>query len=303
VHRRPFRSPLAGLTLAAVLLGTAGCDAAATHRPGVVDVVAAENMWGDLARQIGGGHVAVTSIISDPNTDPHVYQSNPRAAADISGAQLVIDNGLGYDDFMTKILRAGSSGHRRVLTVADVLHVTGPDANPHLWYWTARLPAVAAAIAGQLAAIDPRDATTFRAGAARFDAALRPLLAVIATIKQRYAGTPIGYTERVPGYLVEAAGLRLATPSAFSQAVEDGNDPSPQSVAGFDSALTGHRVKVLLYNAQVVDAQTTAVRELAEQSGVPVVGVTETMPPAYRSFQAWQLAQDRALLAALGGGS
>jgi zinc/manganese transport system substrate-binding protein len=190
-----------------------------------------------------------------------------------------------------------------VLSVQHVLNldIDGPDDNPHVWYWTARLPQVAAAIAAQLSTIDPKDATAFSAGAKRFDASLKPLLATIAQIKAKYAGTKIAYTERVPGYLVYAAGLVLGTPASFSQSIEDGNDPSPEDTLTFDADITSHAVKVLLYNSQVVDSQTTQIKKLATTAGIPIVGVSETMPPAYSSFQAWQLAQDRALLSALGG--
>jgi zinc/manganese transport system substrate-binding protein len=285
-----------------VLAGLAGCGStAAQNLSGRISVVAAENFWGDIAAQIGGSHVAVTSIISDPNTDPHVYETAPQDAAAVGQAQLVIDNGLGYDDFMSRLLAAGGRSGRRVITVQHVLGITSSDANPHVWYWTARLPAVAAAIAGQLSAIDPAHGSAYAAGARRFDASLQPLLATIATIRHKYAGAPIAYTERVPGYLVQAAGLVLATPASFSLAIEDGNDPSPQDTATFDADITGHRVKVLLYNAQVVDAQTTRIKQLAAAAGIPVVGVYETLPPAYQDFQAWQLHQDRELLQALGG--
>jgi len=267
---------------------------------GRIAVVAGENFWGDIAAQIGGSQVAVTSIITDPNTDPHVYQTDPRAAAEISTASFVIENGLGYDDFMDKILATGGQPGRRVLTIAKVLRVTGENPNPHLWYWTARLPAVASAIAGELSAIRPARAAYFRANARRFDASLAPLLATIAAIRKKYAGTRIAYTERVPGYLVQAAGLVLGTPASFSQAIEDGNDPSPQDTAAFDAALTHHTVKVLLYNSQVVDMQTTQIKDLASSAHVPIVGVSETMPPG-ETFQSWQLEQDRELLAALGG--
>jgi zinc/manganese transport system substrate-binding protein len=287
---------------AVVALAVAGCGSgtpAAT--PGVVRVTAAENFWGDIAAQIGGRHVKVTSIISNPNTDPHLYESDPRDAAAIDTAQLVIANGLGYDDFVGKTLAAGGGSGPRLLTVQHVLGVTGSDANPHLWYWTARLPTVASAIAAQLTAIDPANRQTFEAGARRFDASLKPLLAVIAQIRQKYAGTPVGYTERVPGYLLAAAALKVAIPTSFAQAIEEGNDPSPGDTETFDADLTGHKIAVLLYNAQVVDAVTTRVRQLALSSHVPVVGVTETMPTTDASFQTWQLRQDRELLAALGG--
>jgi zinc/manganese transport system substrate-binding protein len=292
---------LLGLISVATLAGCGAHAAVAPTASGRVTVVAAENFWGNIAQQIGGSRVSVQSIISDPNTDPHQYQSDPRAAATITSAQLVIENGAGYDDFMDKILATSSSSARRVLSVQRVLGVTGSNPNPHLWYWTQRLPTVASAISRQLSSIDPAGAHAFAAAADRFDTSLKPLLAVISTIRSRYAGTPIAYTERVPGYLVSAAGLTLGTPASFSQAIEDGTDPSPQDTETFDRDITQHKVRVLLYNSQVVDSQTTAIKGLAASAHVPVVGVSETMPPQYRTFQAWQLTQDRALLAALGG--
>jgi zinc/manganese transport system substrate-binding protein len=297
----PSRRHLAAVTAAAgvALAGVAGCGGSSAAAGGPVRVVAAENVWGNITAQIGGKDVHVTSIIRTPNTDPHTYQSDVQDAAAVSSAALVIENGLGYDSFVDSIVKTGSSGPRRVLSVQRTLAVTGENPNPHLWYWTSRLPRVAAAIAHDLAAIDPAHAASYRTGAQRFDRSLRPLLATIATIRHRYAGTRISYTERVPGYLVQAAGLVLGTPASFSQAIEDGNDPSPQDAARFDADITAHRVKVLLYNSQVVDPQTTHIKALATEAGVPVVGVSETLPPSYPTFQAWQLAQDRALLDAL----
>lgn len=280
---------------------TSGCAAGGVpvHPAGRVDVVAAESVWGDIAQQIGGRHVEVTSILRDANTDPHLYQSEPRDAAAVSNAALVIENGMGYDSFVDRLLATGARGARRVLSVQRTLHVSG-NGNPHLWYWTSRLPQVAAAIADELSAVDPAHAAAYRAGAGRFAASLAPVLDVIATIRQRYAGTPIAYTERVPGYLVQAAGLTLGTPPTFSQALENGNEPSPRDTAAFDTAITRHRVAALLYNPQVADAPTTRIRQLARRAGVPVVSMSETLP-AGRSFQSWQLGQDRALLRALGG--
>jgi zinc/manganese transport system substrate-binding protein len=289
--------------LIAVAAGLCACTGGSPKPAsgGRVSVVAGENTWGDIARQIGGSHVSVTSIITNPNTDPHIYESDPRNAAQIDNAQVVIVNGAGYDDFMTKSLASDSRAARKVITVQDVLGATGNNVNPHFWYWTSRLPRVAAAIRDQLSAVDPKDATAFAAGARRFDRSLAPLLQVIARTKHSYAGTPVAYTERVPGYLVQAAGLTLGTPASFSQAVEDGTDPSPQDTQAFDADITGHRVKLLLYNSQVVDAQTTAVKRLATTAHLPVVGMSETLPPSYPTFQTWQLAQDNALFSALGG--
>jgi zinc/manganese transport system substrate-binding protein len=288
------------LTATAALATSCGSGSVPT-KPGVVRVVAAENFWGDMVEQIGGKHVAVTSLISDPNTDPHLFESDPRTAGAIASAQLIIENGLGYDGFVEKTVEAVGDHGQRFLSVAGSLDVERvPDANPHLWYWTSQLPKVARAMAEQLSAVDAADASYFAARERRFVRTLDPLIRTIATIKRKYAGTPVGYTERLPGYLLDAAQLQVATPQSFAQALEDGNDPSPGDTATFEADIRDHKIKALIYNAQVIDAATGRLRQLAMSSGVPVVGMTETMP-AGTSFQAWQLRQDRALLKALGG--
>lgn len=266
-----------------------------------IDVVAAENFWGNIISQIGGSHVNVKSIISDPNTDPHEYESDAQDAAAISKANFVMDNGIGYDDFMDGLLKASPNASRDVLSVQKILNVTGNNPNPHIWYDTAQLPQVATAISSELGKLDPTDATTFTANAQTFDTSLQPITTVIGQIKAKYAGTKIAYTERVPGYLVQAAGLVLGVPASFTQAVEDGTDPSPKDTAAFNSAITTKTVKVLLYNGQVTDSQTTQIKNLATSSGVPIVGVTETLPPTDKDFQAWQLRQAQQILQALGG--
>ncbi len=269
----------------------------------IINVVAGENFWGDITKQLGGAHVKVTSLISDPNADPHIYESDPKDAGAIAGAQLIIENGFGYDDFMAELLSASKNSSRRVLSVQKILDITGDNPNPHIWYDTAKLPLVAAGIEAQLAETDPADTASFQANVKVFDASLQPLLDTIAQIKSKYAGTPVSYTERVPGYLVQAAGLVLGTPASFSQAIEDGNDPNPVDTAVFDADITRHTVKVLLYNSQVTDAQTTKIKKLATSARVPIVGMSETLPPTDADFQAWQLRQDKALLAALSVGS
>ncbi len=266
-----------------------------------VNVVASTNVWGDIAKQVGGDHVNVTSILSDPNADPHEFEADAKTAAALSKAQFVIENGLGYDDFMDKLLAASPNPSRVVVNAADVMQISGTDTNPHIWYDIAKIPDAATAIADQLGKLDPGDAATFSANAKTFNDSLTPIGAAIANIKTKYPGAPIGYTERVPGYLVEAAGLKLATPASFAQSIEDGNDPSPADNAAMDSAITNKAIKVLLYNGQVTSPATDAVKEVAQKSGVPVVGVTETLPPTDKDFQDWQLRQINEITTALGG--
>lgn len=297
------RRVLPAAVLGSTLL-TAGCGSPAgpVATPGAaVQVVAAENFWGDITAQIGGSHVQVTSIITDPNTDPHSYETDASDAAAISGADFAIVNGAGYDDLASKLLGASSGSGRVVLTMAAAVGAGGADVNPHLWYDPTFVRTGARAIEADLARLDPVDTSSFKAGLAAFDRSYQPYLDTIASIRASYAGTKIGYTERVPGYLVQAAGLVLGTPAGFAQSVEDGDEPTPQDEADFTADLTGHTIRVLLDNAQVTDAVTAAIRKAAAAAGVPVVGMAETIPAGFATFQAWQVAQAQALLSALGG--
>jgi zinc/manganese transport system substrate-binding protein len=289
------------LALAAALAVT-GCGGwRPPVTPGVVQVVAGENFWGSVAAQIGGRHVRVTSILSSPAADPHLYEADVANAIAVAGAELVIENGAGYDTFLSELLGVTSHPGRVVVSVQRVLGATGPEVNPHLWYDIPRVPQVAAAIEAALTRLEPREARLFAANLAGFDRSLGPVESVISRIRRRYRGAPVAYTERVPGYLLAAAGLRVLTPPGFAAAIENGNDPSAGDSLAMYQLLTGHRVRVLLYNAQAASPVTQHVRALARQAHIPVVAVTETMPPAYRTYQAWQLAQARALLLALGG--
>ena len=268
---------------------------------GKIQVVAAENFWGNIAAQIGGNEVDVTSIITDPSADPHLYESDARDASAVGNAQLVIENGLGYDDFIDKLLNAHSAKGRATLSAEKILKVTGPDPNPHLWYDTPRIKDMAAAIELRLTVLDPVHQSIYQHNLAQFEASLQPLLDLEATIKQKYVGTPVAYTERVPGYLLGLTGLNVKTPDGFARAIEDGNDPSPADTTAMDALITTHGIKVLLYNSQATSPAAQHARDLAQQSGIPVIGVTETLPKGESKFQGWQLDQAKALLAALGG--
>jgi len=276
-------------------------SSAAAHAP--LTVVASTNVWGDIAKQIGGDRVTVTSIMSDPNADPHEFEADAKTAAAVSSAQMVVENGLGYDDFMDKLMSASPNPSRMVLNAADTMQISGQDANPHIWYDIAKVPDVASAISDQLGKLDPDDAATFTANAKSFTDSLVPINTAIATLKAKDAGAPVGYTERVPGYLVDAAGLKLATPPTFAQSIEDGNDPSPADNAAMNAAITNKAIKVLLYNGQVTSPATDAVKKLAQKDDVPVVGVTETLPSTDKDFQAWQLRQINEIATALNGRS
>jgi zinc/manganese transport system substrate-binding protein len=284
------------VTLAGV---AAACSSTSSTANGRVQVVAAENVYGDIAAQLGGRLVDVTSIISSPTADPHLYQPTTQNAAAVGGADLVIENGLGYDAFLDRLLSSTDASHRTVITVADVLHKGGAGANPHLWYDVPELPLVARAITNALVAEDPGHRSYFRQRLQQFDGSLRPLQQAVARIEANAGGAPVAYTEPVAGYLLEAAGLSARTPETFARAIEEGNDPSPQSVSEMGALLANHRVELLLYNSQATSPITRQLRSLAASNGIPVVAVTETLPVGL-SFQEWQLRQVDAIAKALG---
>jgi zinc/manganese transport system substrate-binding protein len=278
-----------------LLLSACGSSTGATGKLGVV---AAENTYGNIASQIGGPHVSVTSILTSPTADPHLFEPGTSTGLAVADAKVVLQNGLGYDAFMTKLENAAPSKSRVVVTMADVLGIHGDDANPHLWYDLPRLDRLATAIAAAFARADPSHAVAYRQGLHRFERSLTPLRHEVATIRARFRGAPVAYTEPVPGYLLAAAGLRNFAPDSFTRLIEEGTEPSASAVAAMDSLVAKRRIRVLLYNSQAVSPITAQLRAAAQKAGIPVVGVTETLPPQL-TFQQWQLDQARALAAAL----
>ncbi len=294
------RSVLAGATITAASLGRAGSAGAEAPAgtPSVVHVVAAENFWGNITSQLGGRDVEVTSLITNPNADPHLFETDASDAATLAEAQVVIENGAGYDTWMSSLLGA-DGGSPRVVNAAKVLHVTGSDPNPHLWYDIPRVPAVAAAITAALEKAAPQDTATFKADLTTFDVSLAPLNATLATIKAHFHHVPVAYTERVPGYALAVADLDVKTPPGFARAIEDGVDPGPADTLAMQQLLDDHDINVLLYNVQTVTPVTAQMRALARHHGIPVVGVSETMPAGVATYQQWQQSQLTNLLHAL----
>jgi zinc/manganese transport system substrate-binding protein len=269
----------------------AGCaTAAATGRSGVIEVVAGENFWGSIAAQLGGSRVQVTSIVTDPNADPHEYESNTGDARAFAVARYVILNGAGYDTWAQKLLDANPVSGRKVLTVADLLGKHEGD-NPHFWYNPDDVERVIGRIAADLTVLDPAGASYFSQQRAGFETALKPYHNRIAAIKAKFAGQKVGATETIFVYLADSLGLDLISPPELMQAVAEGNDPPASSVAQFQQQITSRQITVLVYNVQTVTAVTTNLKQLAGQQNIPIVGISETMQPPDATFQQWQLAQ------------
>jgi zinc/manganese transport system substrate-binding protein len=312
VRRRLPRRSLArrdspGLLLAVgvcfcLLLAACGSSSGSSSG-GKVSIVAAENEYGNVASQIGGQYVQVTSVESNPNTDPHTYEVSPNVAKEVSQAGLVIQNGVGYDDFMSKLESASSNSSRRVIDVQHLLGLPDSTPNPHLWYKPITMPKVAGAIVNDLAALQPSHATYFRRRLAAFNNALKPWNAAVAAFKADHPGTTAAVTEPVADYLLQAMGVDILTPFRFQADIMNGTDPSPQDIALEDGFFANHQVKLFAYNQQVTDSLTVSVRQHAEAAGVPIVGVYETMPTPGFNYQSWMMAETKAITEAVTDGT
>jgi zinc/manganese transport system substrate-binding protein len=267
-----------------------GGGAPPAQKGGVIPVVAAENFWGSLIAQVGGTHVSVTSIVTDPNADPHDYESNPVDARAVASARLVIENGAGYDDWCTQLLSAGGLSDRVVLNVANLLGLPA-GVNPHFWYNPAYVNLTVHQMYADLLAVDPGDSGYFQKQYSILQTSLGQLYGHVAEIKRLFAGTPVASTESIFVYLANATGLDLVSPPAFMDAVAEGNDPPAQSVVQFQNQLESGSVQVLVYNQQTVTPLTTQMKNIAVLHNVSLVGVTETIQPPDFGFQAWMTAE------------
>jgi len=264
---------------------------------GSTKIVAAENFYGDIAGQLGGSRVSVTSILSDPNIDPHEYESNVADGIAIANANIVIENGLEYDTWIDKLISASPNASRTVITAGDIAPDPLPD-NPHIWYGIDNIPTIARAITDALEKNDPADAAYFEGNLTTFDNSLAPLTAKLAEIKANYDGMPVGLTETIYLYQTQPMGLDVLTPFNFEKAVAEGNDPSAQDVAATDNEVSQKKIKILIYNSQTVTPIMTNLQNAAEAKGIPVVPVSETMPPNV-NYQTWMMDEMNAVEAGL----
>jgi zinc/manganese transport system substrate-binding protein len=265
-----------------------------------IAAVAAENFYGDVAQQIGGDTVSVTSVLSSPDQDPHLFETSPSVVRNVSAAQIVIQNGAQYDPWMEGLLKAVPKPGRVVITAADLMHKSAGD-NPHLWYDPATMPVVAKTVAAAFTAADPAHADNYDARLKSFHASLQPLDGKITSIRNKYADLPVTATEPVFGYMAAALHLRMLN-QRFQLAVMNNTEPSASDVAAFEQDLEKHKVRVMFYNKQASDNLVQHMVDLAHKSDIPVVGVTETAPPGL-SYQDWMLTQLEATEKAMAGNS
>jgi len=290
----------AALLLAGCLLGA--CSTAGANGPAgssrVIQVVAAENFWGSIAAQVGGRHVRVVSIITNPNTDPHSYEPTAVDARIIAGARLVVENGIGYDPWVAQLL-AADQGQQAVLNVGAALGVPA-SGNPHRWYNPAEVRAVIGLLAGDYSRLDPADRAYFARRRAIFTSVgLRKYFALIDAIKARYGGTPVGASESIFAMLAPALGLKLLTPYSFLKAISEGTEVSAADKQAIDNQISHHLIKIYVYNAQNVTPDVQAQLAAAKAAHIPVATITETLTPLTDTYQAWQVRQLDGIEAAL----
>ncbi len=292
---RTLRTVAVALAATSLFVVAAPRVVGASSKPALISVIGAENQYANVLGQIGGKYVSVEAILKNPNTDPHTFEASPSVAEAVSGARLVVQNGLGYDGFMNDIEAASPSSTRMVIVVQHVLDLPDSTPNPHLWYKPTTMPKVAAVMAKDLGRIDPAHRGYFDANLAVFDASLRPWLQAISSFKSKFHGTPVAVTEPVADYLLAAMGAKVLTPFVFQADIMNGVDPSPEDITLEDGYFTQHLVKAFCYNEQVVDALTASIRQSATNAHVPIVGVYETMPTPGFTYQRWMLAETRAI--------
>ena len=301
MHSRLLALPLVVGAAALALTGCATSSASSdASGDGTVRVVASTNVYGSLVETIGGDHVQVTSILNDPSQDPHSFESSAKTQLAVSKADLLIENGGGYDDFMTTL--AGSSK-----TKADTINVvklsgldTGGAAefNEHVFYSYPTMVELVADVAKRLGELDSAHEATFTKNADALTTKLQDLESQTAAVKKTVDGEKVAYTEPVPGYLFDAMGLDNVTPEAFSEAIEEGDDVPPAALNDTLKLFSGGKAKLLAYNEQTSSPETEQVEKAAKDADVPVVGVTETLPKG-EDYVSWQQANIDAVQAAL----
>jgi len=294
VHTSLRLAALAGAVALLTACAAAKVDSSKIH------VVGAENFYAGVIGQIGGSHVEVHAVLTNPNTDPHSYESNTTDASAVASADLIVENGLGYDAFMQKLEAASPRAGRTVINVGQIFGKQ-PGDDPHLWYRPGTMQRIAQLIAKELSKRDPANAKAYEANRATFVASLTPWTDAIAGVKRKYHGTAVAVTEPVFNYTASALGLDIRTPVSFQLAVEEGNDPAPQDVTTVTGLLASKSVKALIYNQQTVEPTTARLLDLARKNTVPVIGVYETQPTGM-TYAQWMKAEVDAVQQALQSG-
>jgi zinc/manganese transport system substrate-binding protein len=268
----------------------------AVHAEGI-KIVAAENFYGGVAKQIAGGSATIKSILTNPNQDPHEFTSDASTAKAVADADIVIYSGIGYDSWIEKLLGTEQKLNRVVINVAELIGAKDGD-NPHIWYDPRTMPVLGAKLVEALSRLNPNTANTYQKRLEEFNASMKPELDKIAAIKASSAGLEVTATEPVFGYMTNALGFKMLNDD-FQIKIMNDSEPSAEETAAFEKSLTSKTAKILFYNSQVTNPTTSRIQKIAKKSGVPIVGVTETQPPDQKSYVSWMLHELDGVQAAL----
>jgi zinc/manganese transport system substrate-binding protein len=294
-------SVLAVLALAVAVTGCGGGSSADAASEGKISAVGAENEYANVIEQIGGKYVAVSAVESDPNTDPHTFEASASVAKEVSGADVLVENGVGYDSYMEKIESSSSSDSRKVINVQELLGLPDSTPNPHLWYKPETMPAVAKQLVTDFSELQPEHKSYFEANLKKFEKSLEPWLEGLKEFSTKFPGAAVATTEPVADYMLEAAGIENLTPFTMQADIMNDADPAPQAIAEQESFFTEGKADAFVYNQQVTDSITEKFLSEAGENNVPVVGVYETMPTGY-TYQHWMEAELKALEEAVASG-
>ncbi|PZE61443.1 ABC transporter substrate-binding protein [Curtobacterium sp. MCPF17_001] len=300
MHTRLLALPLVAGAAALALTGCATSSGSTDAGDGTVRVVASTNVYGSIVESIGGDHVDVTSILEDPSQDPHSFESSAKTQLAVSKADLLIENGGGYDDFMSTLAKSSNTDAPTI----NVVELSGLDTggsdefNEHVFYSYPTMVKLVADVSERLTKLDSADASTFQANAKTLTGKLQELESQTASVEKTVDGEKVAYTEPVPGYLFDAMGLDNVTPPDFSEAIEEGDDVPPAALNDTLKLFTSGEARLLAVNEQTSSPETEQVQKAAKQAGVPVIGVTETLPKG-EDYVSWQQANIDAVTAAL----
>ncbi|MDC0535218.1 zinc ABC transporter substrate-binding protein [Francisellaceae bacterium] len=256
-----------------------------------INVVSAENFYGSVINQIGGKYVDVTSILDNPNADPHLFSTSPKISIAITKAQIIVYNGIDYDSWMSNLINSQSNNNKlAIINVSELMGVKS-GANPHIWYKPDTFPTFAKDITKKLISIEhsPEATAYFNENLKAFLHENESVQNKVAALKQKYQGTPVTATEPVFGYMADAIGLKMEGLD-FQWKIMNDSEPTPQMLGKYQDNITNHKVKILFYNDQVTDPTTQNILNLAKKSDIPVVGVSETMPK-HETVNEWLLAE------------
>jgi zinc/manganese transport system substrate-binding protein len=293
------RAALVVAVTAVLVLGGCSTGSSGGASGGPLRIVVAENFWGSIVEQLAGSDADVTSIIANPDADPHDYEPTAEDARTVASAQYVVVNGIGYDPWVQKLLDANPVNGRRVLNVGDLLGLDA-GANPHQWYSPASVRRVIARVSADIAELDPGHRNAYERRRRVYESiGLFEYNRLLEEINRRFSGTPIGATESIVAPWAAGAGLELVTPESFLDAIAEGNEPTRSDKAIVDEQIADRRIKVLVYNSQNATPDVQRLVDAARRAHIPVTTVTETLVPENATFQAWQVRELRSLLAAL----